>query len=164
MATRRQATGHSDAPAQGLPADGCAALNRNADAKGKWIMEARSDNSQFAVEALETRSMMSAVATADFNNDGRLDKAEVTNPTTITVSLQNADGSYTVSAILALPKNRATTDVFAADRDGDGNQDIFAGSGSGGPKFSSSIFLGNGDGTFGNRKTDNSHPDNHGGF
>jgi len=127
-------------------------------------MNERSCNSRFAVQALETRSLMSAVATADFNNDGRPDKAEVTNPTTITVSLQNADGSYSVSAILTLPKNRATTDVFAADRDGDGNQDIFAGSGSGGPKFSSSIFLGNGDGTFGNRKTDNSHPDNHGGF
>ena len=128
-------------------------------------MEARSDSSRFAIEALEIRSMMSAVATADFNNDGRIDKAEVTNPTTITVSLLNADGvSYTVSAIITLPKNRATTDVFAADRDGDGNQDIFAGSGSGGPKFSSSIFLGNGDGTFGNRKTDNSHPNNHGGF
>jgi hypothetical protein len=110
-------------------------------------MQTRSDNSQFAVEALETRSMMSAVATADFNN-----------------SLQNADGSYTVSAILTLQKNKPTTDVFAGDTNGDGNPDILAGSGSGGPKFSSSTFLGNGDGTFGNRKTDNSHPNNHGGF
>ena len=123
----------------------------------------RSENSRFAVEALEARSMMSAVATADFNHDGRLDKAEVTNPTTITVSLQNANGSYTVSAIITLPKNRTTADVYAADTNGDGNQDVIAGSGSGGPKFSSNVFLGNGDGTFGNRKTDNSHP-SHGGF
>jgi hypothetical protein len=113
---------------------------------------------------MEGRRMMSAVATADFNNDGRLDKAELTSPTTITVSLQNADGSYTVSAVLTLAKNRAATDVFAGDSNGDGKQDVFAGSGSGGPKFSSSVFLGNGDGTFGNRKTDNSHPNNHGGF
>jgi hypothetical protein len=126
-------------------------------------MKMRSYNSRF-VETLEARSMMSAVAYADFNNDGRVDKAAVTNPTTITVSLQNADGSYTVSAVLTLSKNQATADVFAADTNGDGKQDIVTGTGSGGPKFSSSIFLGNGDGTFGNRKTDNSHPSNHGGF
>jgi hypothetical protein len=127
-------------------------------------MNARSYNGRLAVEPLEGRSMMSAVAEADFNNDGRMDKAEVTNPTTITVSLQNSDGSYTVSAVLTLPKSRTTTDVYAADSDGDGNQDIFAGSGSGGPKFSSNIFLGNGDGTFGGRKTSNSRPFNHGFF
>ena len=126
-------------------------------------MKARSYNAR-PVETLEGRTMMSAVAEADFNNDGRMDKAEVTNPTTVTVSLQNADGSYTVSAVLTLPKNRATTDVYAGDSNGDGNQDIFAGSGSGGPKFSSSVFLGNGDGTFGGRKTENSHPSNHGWF
>jgi len=126
-------------------------------------MKMRSYNSRF-VETLEARSMMSAVAYADFNNDGHVDKAALTNPTTITVSLQNADGSYTVSAVLTLSKNQATADVFAADTNGDGKLDIVTGNGSGGPKFSSSIFLGNGDGTFGNRKTDNSHPDNHGGF
>ena len=37
--------------------------------------------------------MMSAVAEADFNNDGRLDKAVVTNPTTITVNLKNLYGA-----------------------------------------------------------------------
>ena len=126
-------------------------------------MKMRSYNSRF-VETLEARSMMSAVAYADFNNDGHVDKAALTNPTTITVSLQNADGSYTVSAVLTLSKNQATADVFAADTNGDGKLDIVTGNGSGGPKFSSSIFLGNGDGTFGNRKTDNSHPSNHGGF
>ena len=59
----------------------------------------------FAIEALERRSMMSAVAYGDFNNDGRIDMAAVTNPTTITVSLLNANGSYTVSATLTAPKS-----------------------------------------------------------
>ena len=57
-------------------------------------MKARSYNSRF-VETLEGRSMMSAVAEADFNNDGRVDKAELSNPTTVTVSLAKADGTYT---------------------------------------------------------------------
>ena len=56
-------------------------------------MKTRSNNSRFAVEALEARSMMSAVAYADFNNDGLVDKAAVTNSTTITVSLAEADGN-----------------------------------------------------------------------
>jgi hypothetical protein len=127
-------------------------------------MKVRSYNSRFAVETLEQRSLMDAVAFGDFNNDGLVDKAEVTNPTTITVSLLNADGSYTVSATLTSPKNRPIEGVAVGDANGDGKLDIFGGSGSGGPKFSSSVWLGDGDGTFGNRKTENSHPDNHGGF
>ena len=108
--------------------------------------------------------MMSAVAYGDFNNDGLVDMAVVTNPTTITVSLAKADGSYTVSAILTAPKNQPIADVYVGDSNGDGKLDIGGGGGSGGPKFSSNVWLGNGDGTFGNRKTDNSHPYNHGGF
>ena len=108
--------------------------------------------------------MMSAVAYGDFNNDGRVDKAEVTNPTTITVSLLNADGSYAVSATLTSSKSQPIADIYVFDSNGDGKLDISGGSGSGGPKFSGSVWLGNGDGTFGNRKTDNSHPYNHGFF
>jgi hypothetical protein len=110
-------------------------------------MNERSYNSRFAVEALEGRSMMSAVAEADFNNDGRLDKAVVTSATTITVSLKNLDGSYAVSAVLTAPKNQPITDVFAANIDGDSKMDITAS----GSKNSGSYvhsWQNNGDGTF----------------
>ena len=63
-----------------------------------------------------------------------------------------------------MPKNRPIADIYLGDFNNDGNLDISGGSGSGGPKFSTNVWLGNGDGTFGNRKTDNSHPSNHGGF
>jgi hypothetical protein len=127
-------------------------------------MKERSYNSRFAVEALEGRSMLSTVAYGDFNNDGLVDKAEVTSPTTITVSLAKPDGSYAVSATLTSAKSQPIADVYVYDSNGDGKLDIGGGSGSGGPKFSGNVWLGNGDGTFGNRKTSNSHPYNHGGF
>ena len=127
-------------------------------------MKARSYNSRLAVETLEGRSMMSAVVEADFNNDGRMDKAVVTSPTTITVSLKNSDGSYSVSAILTSSKSQPIADIYVYDSNADGKLDIAGGGGSGGPKFSGNVWLGNGDGTFGNRKTTNSHPFNHGGF
>ena len=119
---------------------------------------------RLGVEVLESREVPSTVAYGDFNNDGLVDMAAVTSPTTITVSLAKLDGSYTVSAILTSPKNRPIADIYVGDSNGDGKLDIGGGGGSGGPKYSSNIWLGNGDGTFGNRKTDNSHPYNHGFF
>ena len=102
------------------------------------------------------------VAFGDFNNDGLMDVAAITSPTTITISLANPDGSYTVSAILSGPKNQSISGVSVFDYNADGKLDILGGAGSGGPKFSSNIWLGNGDGTFGNRKTVNSNPSKHG--
>jgi hypothetical protein len=50
---------------------------------------------RLAVEALKARDVLSSVAYGDFNNDGLIDMAEVTDPTTITVRLATPDGSYT---------------------------------------------------------------------
>ena len=64
---------------------------------------------KLAVESLEGRSMMSATAYGDFNNDGLLDMASVINSTTVAVSLANLEGSYTLSATLTTPKTRPRT-------------------------------------------------------
>src|SRR5215213_5837166 len=109
-------------------------------------MKATSYNSRF-IETLEGRRMMSAVAEADFNNDGRVDKAVITSPTTITVSLKNLDGSYTVSAILTAPKSQPITDVYAWNINDDGKMDIVASGSKNSGNYSHS-YLNNGDGTF----------------
>ena len=104
------------------------------------------------VETLEGRSLLSAAAYADFNNDGLLDMAAVTNSTTITVSLAKPDGSYQVSAVLTAPKNLPVAGVNVTDYNGDGKLDISAG-GVTNNGFYSHTWLGNGDGTFGARVT-----------
>jgi hypothetical protein len=116
-------------------------------------MEARSYNSRLAVEALEGRSMMSAVAYGDFNNDGRVDMAAITAPTTITVSLLNANGTYSVSETLTTPKGKAINDVQVRDNNGDGKLDVYAFTPTNGGWYAHS-WLGKGDGTFEVRKTD----------
>ena len=96
---------------------------------------------KLAFESLEGRSMLSTTAFADFNNDGLLDMAAISGQKTITVSLANPDGSYTVSATLTAPKpidSVAVKEVFT-----DGNPDITA-SGSN----HNFAWKGNGDGTF----------------
>ena len=49
-----------------------------------------------ATAVASTARAEGATAFGDFNNDGLVDKATLTSPTTITVSLANPDGSYTV--------------------------------------------------------------------
>jgi hypothetical protein len=116
-------------------------------------MEARSFNSRF-VEALEGRSLMSTVVSADFNNDGRPDTAAITSPTTITVSLAQTDGTFKVSAVLTTPKNRPATDISAVDIDSDGDLDVYAFGGLPDGSWYRHSFLNNGDGTFGARTTE----------
>ena len=78
-------------------------------------------NSRFrklAVESLEGRSVLSTMVEADFNGDGYLDMAAITDPRTITVSLFDpADGGYDVSDILSLPNNQPIHDLVLADID-----------------------------------------------
>jgi hypothetical protein len=110
-------------------------------------------STRLGVERIEERLVPSAVAYGDFNNDGRVDMAAITGATTVTVSLANADGSYTASAILSGPRNQSLTDVYVRDVDGDGNLDVYANSYSSGTWYTHT-WLGNGDGTFDSRTTD----------
>ena len=110
---------------------------------------------KLSVETLEGRDVPSTVAFGDFNKDGLLDMAAVTSPTSITVSLANPDGSYTVSATLTAPKGQPIGGVYVGDYNGDGKLDI-SGGGSTNSGFYSHTWLGNGDGTFGARDTQRS--------
>ena len=116
-------------------------------------MKARS--TRLTVETLEDRCVPATVAYADFNKDGLLDMAAVISPTTITVSLANPDGSYTVSATLTAPKNQPISDVNVGEFNGDGNLDISSG-GISNSRWYDHTWLGNGDGTFGVRHTERS--------
>ena len=126
-------------------------------------MKTRSDNSRF-LEALEGRRMMSTTATGDFNGDGLADTATLTNPTTVTVSLAQPDGSFTVAAVLGIPKNRPASEIYVRDFDGDGDQDIHAIGGSNSGALVIHEWLGNGDGTFASRTTTTFRWPKHGGF
>ena len=92
------------------------------------------------------------VAFGDFNNNGLMDMAAITSPTTITVSLANPDGSYTVSAILKTPSNLPMRDIIVSEPNADGNLDII-GFGSATKYLYFHVWLGNGNGTFGKRNT-----------
>ena len=84
-------------------------------------MKARS--MRLAVETLEDRCVPSTVAYGDFNHDGLEDMAAITGSKTIVVSLANAAGTYTVSAILTAPKPIEAVTV-QNDYNLDGNLDI----------------------------------------
>jgi len=110
-------------------------------------------NSRFrklAVESLEGRSVLSTMYQADFNGDGHLDQAAVTNLGTIEIRLDNGSGGYNVSDILAAPTNQgAIVDIYFVrdiDQDGDLDLETTYQKPSGDIKVAS--FRNNGDGTF----------------
>jgi hypothetical protein len=110
---------------------------------------------RLAVEMLEDRTVPSSLG--DFNNDGLVDVAELTNPRTITVRLANPDNTYTVSATLKVPKSLPIHQLAVVDVNADGNLDIVANSFNGPGRHPSHYvhtWLGNGDGTFGSRDTE----------
>jgi hypothetical protein len=104
--------------------------------------------------ASPARAAGTLVAYGDFNHDGLVDMAAVTSPTTITVSLANPFGIYTVSAILTVPKKPLIAYLGFGDRDGDGDLDLYASCPAGGTWTYTHLWSGNGDGTFGSRTTD----------
>jgi FG-GAP-like repeat len=86
-------------------------------------------NSRFrklAIESLEGRSVLSTMVEADFNGDGYLDLAEITDPQTITVSLNDGNGGYDVSDILSAPRNHTFENIVVHDYEYDGDWDIIA--------------------------------------
>jgi hypothetical protein len=121
-----------------------------------WTMKTRS--TRLNVESLDGRILPSTVAYGDFNRDGRQDVAAITAPTRITVSLANPNGGYTVSAILTTPQNRPLQNISVIDRNVDGDLDIVAFSNVGHQSYLHT-WLGFGDGTFGNRKTERWNPE-----
>ena len=112
--------------------------------------------------AVASSANAATVAYGDFNNDGLMDVAAVTSPTTVTISLANPDGSYTVSAILTAPKNKTITFVQVFDSNGDGALDVMAYGPAIGGWYTTYILFGNGDGTFGSMVTRRWRPNGYG--
>ena len=110
-------------------------------------------NSRFRklnVESLEGRSVLSTMVQADFNGDGHLDQAAVTNLGTIEIRLDNGSGGYNVSDILAAPTNQgAIVDIyFVRDIDQDGDLDLETTYQKPSGDILVAPFRNNGDGTF----------------
>lgn len=88
---------------------------------------------------------------ADFNNDGKLDIVSAYNGNGATVALGNGNGSF--RNVFSNSSIVNGTDAKAADFNHDGNQDFLIlnyGTGNG---TTMSVFIGNGDGTFGSPVT-----------
>jgi len=104
---------------------------------------ASSSSFSFRTSAYTAGSAPWAVATGDFNGDGKLDLA-VTNFMDNTVSILTGNGDGTFKALGTAATGQSPQGIVAADFNGDGKLDLVTGDDSG----TVSILLGKGDGTF----------------
>jgi hypothetical protein len=105
---------------------------------------ASSSSVSFRTSTYSAGSVPWAVATGDFNGDGKLDLA-VTNNMDNTVSILTGNGDGTFKALSTAATGQSPQGIVTADFNGDGKLDLaIANYGSG----TVSIFLGKGDGTF----------------
>ncbi len=97
----------------------------------------------FSLTSIKDGAAPTAVATADFNGDGRADMAVINSAGTVSIFLNNGAGGFHLASRLLVGANPAA--VAVGDFNGDGKPDLaVVNSGS----LPVDIFLGNGDGTF----------------
>jgi hypothetical protein len=108
------------------------------------------DGSFKAPITVNTPANATAIALADFNNDGKIDIATLCgaiNAATdeIAISLGNGDGTFAAPTTMTIESDiNGFASLAAADFNGDGNPDLALIN----PYGTSGIFFGNGDGTF----------------
>lgn len=97
------------------------------------------DGTLKAASTITSSTFIFAPAIADFNKDGKPDLAFYSHTSSsqqqINIALGNGDGTFALTTL----NNNGSSVLAAADFNGDGNVDLYAGDG---------IFYGNGDGTF----------------